>query len=136
MGVNPVRTHLLTLSELRRYLEPTRDWDKDHVASLTWMDFDIEARWPLKTATPVLLNVNESATNMVKVKGQGCLNFKQHVMKYTELADLVRKEPLEVSRAATFLLHLEILRQQFVLPAAQTEGHQGEDEGVHDADDG
>lgn len=57
-------------------------------------------------------------------------------MKYTELADLVRKEPLKVSRAATFLLHLEILRQQFVLPAAQTEGHQGEDEGVHDADDG
>lgn len=38
--------------------------------------------------------------------------------------------------SGTFLLHLEVLRQQFVLSVAQTEGHQGQDEGVHDADDG
>lgn len=38
--------------------------------------------------------------------------------------------------SGTFALHLEVLGQQLVLPAAQAEGHHGEDERVHDADNG
>ncbi|KAJ0041569.1 hypothetical protein NL108_015743, partial [Boleophthalmus pectinirostris] len=33
-------------------------------------------------------------------------------------------------------LHLEVLRQQLVLAAAQAEGEEGEDQRVHDGDDG
>lgn len=41
-----------------------------------------------------------------------------------------------LSNLTCVLPNLEVLRQQFVLPVAQYEGQEGEDEGVHDADDG